>query len=92
MSVLAFSFSLASLWLTPSPRWLTLHGRTAEAAATWDILGVSHAEREKIEIVEHIREITEVNDTNASRPVTLQDAYQGEKKRKGVTVHSLQSS
>lgn len=37
------------LWLVPSPRWLTLCGRQAEASAVWDILGVSHAEREKIE-------------------------------------------
>ncbi|RAO71863.1 uncharacterized protein BHQ10_007875 [Talaromyces amestolkiae] len=80
--VLAFSFSLASLWLTPSPRWLTLHGRTAEAAATWDGLGFSHAEREKIEIVEQIREITESDEINASRPVTPHDTHQGEKKRK----------
>ncbi|KUL88895.1 hypothetical protein ZTR_03518 [Talaromyces verruculosus] len=81
LSVLAFSFSLASLWLTPSPRWLTLHGRTVEAAAAWDILGVSHAEREKIEIVEHIREITESGETNASRAATPQDTLQGAKKR-----------
>lgn len=81
LSVLAFSFSLAALWLTPSPRWLTLHGRTAEAAATWDILGVSHAEREKIEIVEHIREITELEEISASRPATAQNTHQEEKKK-----------
>lgn len=81
MSVLAFSFSLTSLWLTPSPRWLTLHGRTAEAAATWDILGVSHAEREKIEIVEHIREITESGEIDTSRPTTAHESSQGTKKR-----------
>ncbi|QGA13725.1 hypothetical protein EYB26_001375 [Talaromyces marneffei] len=81
LSALSFSFSLAALWLTPSPRWLTLRGRTAEAAATWDILGVSHAEREKIEIVEQIREATEVEETDASCSATRQDAHQGPKKR-----------
>ena len=50
LSSLAMLFSFASLfWLVPSPRWLTLSGRHSEAPAIWDILGVSHAEREKIE-------------------------------------------
>ncbi|KAL4929254.1 putative MFS sugar transporter [Aspergillus undulatus] len=40
----------AVTWLVPSPRWLTLHGRKAEAESIWDLLGVSHAEREKSEI------------------------------------------
>ncbi|KAL4749042.1 hypothetical protein BDW72DRAFT_195188 [Aspergillus terricola var. indicus] len=40
----------ASLWLVPSPRWLTIHGRKEEANAVWDLLGVSHAEREKSEM------------------------------------------
>jgi DNA-directed RNA polymerase III subunit RPC2 len=38
------------IWLVPSPRWLTIHGRRDEANAIWDLLGVSHAEREKSEI------------------------------------------
>lgn len=46
-------FSIAAyLWLTPSPRWLTLHGRKAEAAETWDLLGVGLAEQEEVEIEE----------------------------------------
>ena len=50
LSCLSVSFSVASyLWLVPSPRWLTLSGRQSEASAIWDILGVSHAEREKVE-------------------------------------------
>lgn len=40
----------AFLLLVPSPRWLTLHGRHADAAEIWDLLGVSPAEREKAEI------------------------------------------
>lgn len=59
LSGFSFTFSTAALWLTHSPRWLTLRGRTAEAAAAWDALGVSHAEREKVEIEEHIREVTD---------------------------------
>ncbi|KAJ9323511.1 hypothetical protein DTO027B5_7969 [Paecilomyces variotii] len=43
-------FSIVSVtWLVPSPRWLTLRGRHAEATAAWDYLEVSHAEREKVE-------------------------------------------
>lgn len=80
MSLLAFSFSLGSLWLTPSPRWLTLHGRTAEAAAAWDTLGVSHAEREKIENAEHIREMTESQVIDHSPPATAPGISQAGKK------------
>lgn len=36
------------MWLPASPRWLTLHGRTQEASAAWDKLGVAAADREKI--------------------------------------------
>ncbi|GAB1211575.1 hypothetical protein ATERTT37_000698 [Aspergillus terreus] len=51
LACLSVLFSTAALlWLVPSPRWLTLHGRQAEAARTWDLLGVSPAEREKVEI------------------------------------------
>jgi DNA-directed RNA polymerase III subunit RPC2 len=50
LSCLSVLFSVASyLWLVPSPRWLTLSGRQSEASAAWDLLGVSHAEREKVE-------------------------------------------
>ena len=51
LSCLSFAFAAASaVWLMPSPRWLTLCGRPAEAATTWDLLGVSQAEREKVEM------------------------------------------
>lgn len=51
---LAFQAGIASflaaasyLYLPHSPRWLTYKGRKEEAAAAWDALGVSSAEREK---------------------------------------------
>ncbi|PKX89730.1 putative MFS sugar transporter [Aspergillus novofumigatus IBT 16806] len=51
LACLSVLFSAASfLFLVPSPRWLTLHGRHEEAARTWDLLGVGQAEREKVEV------------------------------------------
>ncbi|EED23523.1 MFS sugar transporter, putative [Talaromyces stipitatus ATCC 10500] len=82
LSALALSFSLASLWLPPSPRWLSLRGRTAEAIATWDILGVSHAEREKIEIAEGILEIA--NPEEASHPQTSQGTNLEERRKNSI--------
>ncbi|KAJ6127616.1 hypothetical protein N7523_003228 [Penicillium sp. IBT 18751x] len=39
-----------SFLLPPSPRWLTLHGHRQKAEQAWDKLGVSNAEREKVEL------------------------------------------
>ena len=51
LACLSLVFSVSSFfWLIPSPRWLTIRGRRAEASAAWDKLGVGHAEREKAEI------------------------------------------
>lgn len=53
LACLAVTFSVVSwLWLPPSPRWLRIHGRETEATAAWDRLGVTHAEREKMEVEE----------------------------------------
>jgi len=50
------------LWLIPSPRWLSIRGRRAEASAAWDKLGIGRAEREKAEI----EQSTELRDTSGS--------------------------
>ncbi|RYP62437.1 hypothetical protein DL769_007309 [Monosporascus sp. CRB-8-3] len=47
----AYAFLFAAIvfvWLPPSPRWLSLRGRTDEAERTWEKLGVATADREKI--------------------------------------------
>lgn len=45
----AFVFSaIAFLYLPPSPRWLSLHGRNEEAQRAWELLDVPAADREKI--------------------------------------------
>jgi len=56
-------FSVSSfLWLIPSPRWLSIRGRRAEASAAWDKLGIGHAEREKAEV----EQSTELRNTSRS--------------------------
>jgi len=63
LACLSLIFSVSSfLWLIPSPRWLTIRGRRAEASAAWDKLGVGHAEREKADI----EQSTELRGTSES--------------------------
>jgi hypothetical protein len=50
------------MFLPPSPRWLTLHGHQEEADAVWNMLGVSHAEREKVELQVAVEEVPAEND------------------------------
>ncbi|KAF7587667.1 hypothetical protein BBP40_006878 [Aspergillus hancockii] len=51
LASLAVTFSVVSwLWIPPSPRWLKLHGRELDATSVWDMLGISQAEREKMEV------------------------------------------
>jgi len=68
---LSLIFSVSSfVWLIPSPRWLTIRGRRAEASAAWDKLGIGHAEREKAEI----EQATELRDTSEStKAINQQD-------------------
>ena len=63
------------LWLTPSPRWLTLHGRRSEATAVWDYLDVSQAEREKIEI-EQTQSVNTEAVASASSDIHAPSVYQ----------------
>ncbi|KAJ5595665.1 hypothetical protein N7450_002123 [Penicillium hetheringtonii] len=67
LASLSATLSICSLFfLPPSPRWLTLHGKQAEADAVWDMLGVSHAEREKVELQVSVREVSEDNNESDS--------------------------
>ncbi|KAJ5641789.1 hypothetical protein N7490_005789 [Penicillium lividum] len=51
LSSLAMILSAASLLLLPpSPRWLAMKGRYAEANAAWDKLGVDYTEHEKVDV------------------------------------------
>ncbi|KAH8589615.1 general substrate transporter [Bisporella sp. PMI_857] len=50
LAVLAIAFgSSVLLYLPPSPRWLRLHGRDADADAAWETLGVKMEDRQSIE-------------------------------------------
>ncbi|KAI2824033.1 hypothetical protein CBS115989_852 [Aspergillus niger] len=76
LACLAATFSMASLlWLTPSPRWLTLHGRRSEATAVWDYLDVSQAEREKIEF-EQTQSVNTEAVASASSDIHAPSVYQ----------------
>ncbi|KAH8691628.1 general substrate transporter [Talaromyces proteolyticus] len=73
LASLSFVFSTASLlWLTESPRWLTLHGNSVEASTTWDLLGVGHAEREKVE-AEQMREMIVEGSGDIDGPSSTED-------------------
>jgi len=58
---------MALIVLPSSPRWLTLRGRDSEAAAVWEKLGVSPADREKI-INQHSDD-SEVDSTASSEKI-----------------------
>jgi MFS family permease len=72
LACLSVLFSAASfLFLVPSPRWLTLHGRHEEAAKTWDLLGVGQAEREKVEVEQTRQARTQIQVLPAGPATTL---------------------
>jgi hypothetical protein len=49
LAAYSFVFSAITLfYLPPSPRWLTVNGRTEEATAAWEKLGVPTTDQEKI--------------------------------------------
>ncbi len=63
LASLSVIFSVSAfLWLIPSPRWLSIRGRRAEASAAWDKLGIGHAEREKAQV----EQSTELRGTSGS--------------------------
>ena len=68
----AFSFVFAGtslVWLPESPRWLTLCGRKEEALRAWDLLGVSGADREKVEDELEMTNITKDANTGPSEQI-----------------------
>lgn len=69
-----YSFSFCTVALTllpPSPRWLTLRGRTEEALRTWERLGVDVADREKIMMQTEISEDKPTNETGNREKMML---------------------
>jgi hypothetical protein len=49
LAAYSFVFSVITLfYLPPSPRWLTVNGKTEEVSAAWEKLGVPTADQEKI--------------------------------------------
>jgi hypothetical protein len=49
LAIYSFVFSAVTLfYLPPSPRWLTVHGKSEEVSAAWEKLGVPAADQEKI--------------------------------------------
>jgi hypothetical protein len=49
LAIYSFIFSAVTLfYLPPSPRWLTVNGKSEEVSAAWEKLGVPAADQEKI--------------------------------------------
>ncbi|KAH6682722.1 putative transporter [Halenospora varia] len=68
LTTLAFSFStLSFLFLPASPRWLTLHGRHAEALTVWNQLGVESSQREKVDFEVEVAVVSTPSTTDPSR-------------------------
>ena len=71
LSSLSVLFSLAStLYLVQSPRWLTLRGQQAEAAAAWNKLQVDEASRENQETGEWEKEKIAAHEAHDSMKFT----------------------
>lgn len=82
LASLSFVFSISCYLLLPhSPRWLKLSGHPAKAAETWDYLGVSQAEREKVEVEQYREEVSlatryYLHLSNASNSIKKDRRYQ----------------
>ncbi|KAJ5610509.1 hypothetical protein N7510_007228 [Penicillium lagena] len=70
LASLSMILSCVSLLCLPqSPRWLALHGHHAKAEEVWDSLGVSRAEREKVELQIEVTEIEVPTDLPRQRNI-----------------------
>jgi hypothetical protein len=71
LAAYSFVFSAITLfYLPPSPRWLTVNGRTEEVTAAWEKLGVPTADQEKI-LVQLDDAIALVETANAAASLDL---------------------
>lgn len=68
LASLAMILSCLSVFLLPeTPQWLGLHGKYSLAEETWDKLGVTPEEREKVEVTVQINELESESPGTASK-------------------------
>lgn len=87
-----FGACASQLYLPASPRWLAHKGRKEEAAAAWDLLGVSSTEREK-DLLQDVA-INELGAQPAVQATVLDTHFAGRIKRniiKSATIFGKDS-
>ncbi|KAF9883406.1 hypothetical protein FE257_003489 [Aspergillus nanangensis] len=75
------------LYLPPSPRWLYLHGRHAEADAAWETLGVSPEDRQIIE--DNLEEGSRVHASDGESMTSQSPTRETEKKEEEAGFFDL---